>query len=67
MKTMVTKTTMTTYHGEQEPIGISRSIISMAISKRTQGKTHTHTPEAYDDFKNGISKAKGKQKQPSKL
>jgi hypothetical protein len=30
-------------------------------------KTHTHTPKAYDDFKLGISKAKEKQKQPSKL
>ncbi len=30
-------------------------------------KRNTHTPEAYDDFKHGISKAKEKQKQPSKL
>ena len=58
MKTMVTKTTMTTQnHGAQEPIGISRSIISMAISKENSRK-NTHTPEAYDDFKHGISKAK---------
>ena len=58
---MVTKTTMTTNHGAQEPIGISRSIISMAISKENLRK-NTHTPEAYDDFKHGISKAKEKQK-----
>jgi hypothetical protein len=56
---MVTKTTMATNHDKQEPIGISRSIISMAISKENPRKTHTHTPEAYDDFKHGISKAKG--------
>jgi hypothetical protein len=42
MKTMVTKTTMTTNHGAQEPIGISRSIISMAISKENSRK-NTHT------------------------
>jgi hypothetical protein len=65
---MVTKTTMTTNHGEQEPIGIPRSIISTAISRENSRKNkHTHTPEAYDDFKHGISKAKEKQKQPSKL
>jgi hypothetical protein len=42
MKTMVTKTTMTTNHGAQEPIGISKSIISMAISKENSRK-NTHT------------------------
>ena len=35
--------------------------------KRELKEKHTHTPEAYDDFKHGISKAKEKQKQPSKL
>jgi len=28
------------------------------LTKKSQGKTHTHIPEAYDDFKHGISKAK---------
>jgi hypothetical protein len=37
------------------------------FNKKSHRETHTHTPEAYDDFKHGISKAKEKQKQPSKL
>jgi hypothetical protein len=68
MKTMVTKTIMAKNHGDQEPIAISRSIPrwfqrelrnSMTTStKKSHRETHTHTPEAYDDFKHGISKPK---------